>query len=77
MQGTLICWHCGARKTVHVPYMPTLAVEFAALACENGLYCAIDTKHNRILIFCSKEHAEAEKTKKGEFFSRSHNKKKT
>jgi len=66
----LVCWHCDARLFTYSNKTPRLGFYLADIANKAGWYGAIDLNRNRALVFCCKEHAEAEKTKKGVFRAR-------
>lgn len=71
MKIALVCWHCDARLYVDANSPPRWSgFELADIANKAGWYGAIDSNRNRALVFCCKEHAEAEKTKKGVFRAR-------
>jgi hypothetical protein len=67
MRITLVCWHCDALLSVTLDRPPRFGFELADAANKAGWYGAIDLNRNRALVFCCKEHSEAEKTKKGVF----------
>lgn len=63
----LTCWHCGKTTLAEVPGNPQFAFELAGYANDAGLVGALDMQYGRALVFCNKEHADAEKTKHGSF----------
>lgn len=70
MRITLVCWHCDARLSVHLERPPRFGFELADIANKAGWHGDIDLNRKRALVFCCKEHADAEKTKKGVFRAR-------
>ena len=67
MRITLVCWHCQKEIYVEVDNLPQFGFELVGIANQSGWHGAFDTRRWRALVFCCKEHAEAEKTKKGVF----------
>jgi hypothetical protein len=63
----LICWHCGAKKAVFIPYSPRFGFELAGWAKDVGMVGYVDQRHRRTLLFCNPDHARAEMTKTGMF----------
>ncbi len=70
MKISFFCWHCGALLLFETNVLPRFGFEVADIANKAGWYGAIDLNRKRALVFCCKEHAEAEKTKKGVFRAR-------
>lgn len=70
MKISFFCWHCGALLLFETNVLPRLGFEIYDIVNKAGWYGAIDSNRNRVLVFCCKEHAEAEKTKKGVFRAR-------
>ena len=63
----LKCWHCGKTATIEVMEPPQFAFQIAGWANDIGWRGHIDMMHGRSLVFCSDEHADAERTKAGHF----------
>ena len=62
---TLVCWHCRKETNLLASRLPSFGVEVLEAAKAAGWYGDIDFNRSRVLVFCCKEHAEAEKTKAG------------
>ena len=67
MNITLKCWHCGKTATIDVAEPPKFAFQLAGWADHIGWRGHIDMRSGRSLVFCSDEHADAERTKAGYF----------
>lgn len=67
MQVSLRCWHCGETVAVEVPEPPQFAFQVAGWANDIGWKGYLDMRYSRALVFCSEAHAEAERTKAGQF----------
>lgn len=63
----LICWHCGASKSVLTEGPPRSSIELAGWAEVAGMKSYFDLIRGRLLLFCSEEHAREEMTKDGRF----------
>lgn len=63
----LRCWHCGKTTVIDVQEPPQFAFQIAGWADDIGWRGHIDMHHGRSLVFCSNEHADAERTKAGHF----------
>ena len=70
MKISFFCWHCGALLLFETNVLPRFGFEVADIANKAGWHGDIDLNRKRALVFCCKEHAEAEKTKKGVFRAR-------
>lgn len=70
IKANFVCWHCGAQHEAIIPHPPQFAFELAGWAKDAGLFGAMDMYRGRALIFCNEEHANAEKTKSGQYRAR-------
>lgn len=66
----LVCWHCGQSRAAEVPHEPQFAFQVAGWANDVGMKGYLDMYRGRALVFCSEEHAAAERTKAGFFRAR-------
>ena len=67
MEIKLRCWHCQKTVAIDADSAPQFAFQIAELAAKIGWYGYADLRYDRVLVFCSKEHADAERTKAGHF----------
>lgn len=63
----LICWSCGQSVTVEAERFPSMAFEVAVSAEAIGWLGAFDMNRSRMLVFCSEECCDAQRTKRGTF----------
>jgi hypothetical protein len=70
IDANLVCWHCGKQHAVSLPHPPQFAFELAGWASDVGLFGAFDMYRGRALVFCNEDHANAEKTKSGQYRAR-------
>lgn len=66
-RATFVCWHCGEARSLEVELQPTFGFEVAALAKYVDFVAYHDFHRGRVLLFCDKAHADAERTKAGYF----------
>ena len=64
---TLVCFNCGKKVEGVIDKPIQFAFELADIANKAGMYGVIDMCHGRSLVFCNKECASQQKTKKGIF----------
>ena len=65
VEMTLVCWTCGAKKTILVGKKPEFGIEFGHIVERAGWRAAEDRRVRRILAFCSDKCDEMAQTKTG------------
>lgn len=64
---TLVCFNCTCKHEVFVTHAPSFAFELADIANKVGMLGVLDTEHNRALVFCNKDCASMQITKRGSY----------